>query len=362
MKTFFFLLLAVTMYAQNDRPDTLILSGDRTYPCLITGIDDTKIEFIYSTGRQESSILVAIKSISLEKHGVIYTSETGYTVDINYLKKYVHNRNEEIVKVSNVEFADEKPVSVTDEDGVLNISSELYCKKDFKKWSFGVLYIPYYSGKIYKYEYSYNSWQPYPYYPISIYSFADNQTNMEAQITFAPMKQLRFTFDLGYNSSYRENRHESQYRDQFQNSDYGSLNIEGLKLLDFTIGIKYYFIEYFNEQVSVYAIAGLGKQFAFAEKENKDLYPPTPQTIIEDNGAEFLEELNSPWHFNIGFGAEYFFNQSLSLTSNIRFLYSKVSGEYNYRSIRETQTNTSNRKHTSSDFFTRVGLGVNFYF
>ncbi|RPI67008.1 MAG: hypothetical protein EHM47_15525, partial [Ignavibacteriales bacterium] len=145
--------------------------------------------------------------------------------------------------------------------------------------------------------------------------------------------------------------------------DNGSLSKSDLTLLDFTLGIKYYFKNIMPEQVRVYAVAGLGKQFAFAEEKYEQLFQdPSPIIISEDNGEEFIEDSNSPFYFNLGFGAEYFFNESLSLTSNIRFFYSTFEAKYNSRQITEFETYTTSNELKESDFITRVGLGLNFYF
>ena len=80
----------------------------------------------------------------------------------------------------------------------------------------------------------------------------------------------------------------------------------------------------------------------------------------EDNIEEFTEELNSPWHFNFGFGAEYFFNESLSLNSNIRVLYSSSSGEYNSRYVYKTESSSRVEERSFTNFSTKIGLGLNF--
>jgi hypothetical protein len=134
-------------------------------------------------------------------------------------------------------------------------------------------------------------------------------------------------------------------------------------LFDFNLGIKYYLKNILSGKVTIYALAAVGKQFAFAEEKYEILFQNPPAGVIRvDNQDEFTEDINSPLHFNFGFGAEYFFNESLSLTSNIRFIYSKVEGNYHSRTISEYETETKSLDIKRSDFMTRVGVGFNFYF
>jgi hypothetical protein len=232
------------------------------------------------------------------------------------------------------------------------------------RWSFGVLYVPYYSGKIYSIEQSSYSSSGY-----SVYTTSDNETNMEAQLSFAANEKIHVTFDVGYTSTYYENRSETHTRSDNYRSDSGTLDKNDLTLLNFNLGIKYYFKGLAAKKVSIYAIAGIGKQFAFAEQKNENLYQEQqPGSISENNQDEFTKDSNSPFHLNFGFGAEYFFNESLSLNSNIRFIYSRVEAKYDSRVITSqggttsTTSTSSTINYNKSDFITRIGLGVNFYF
>jgi hypothetical protein len=231
--------------------------------------------------------------------------------------------------------------------------------RHYKKWSFGILYVPYFSGTNYRVVTIDNGYNPPSIY---IYNIVNNETNMEAQLSYGITPELRATIDAGYTSSFVEERSETHYTNLDYSNDYGIINTIGLKLLDFNLGLKYYFGKFFSDKVNIYALAGFGKQIAFAQNEYKNLYPDEIQYIQEDNLEEFTEDLNSPWHFNIGFGAEYFFNESLSLTSNIRILYSSAYGKYNYRYVYASTSSTREEEYTKSDFITRIGLGLNFYF
>jgi hypothetical protein len=358
MKFLVVFFFSVAVLAQNPYPDTLFLTDGRSYPCLITNINDTKARLIYLNKAEESVILQSVKKISLEEHGIIYLSGKGFTFDINQIQNFIENR---LKKIEETQISPTNSASLPNNNKI-EIKNDVQINgviqiQEYKKWSFGVLYIPYYSGRIYTVIRSTS-----PVYPPDTYGYADNETNMEAQLAYSVDQSARLTLDVGYNSSFTETRNEEHYRDTFNNSDYGTLDRSGLTLLDINLGLKYFFIDFFTESVSVYVLAGVGKQFAFAEKKYENLYPQNSPYITEDNIEEYTEDLNSPWHFNLGFGAEYFFNESLSLTSNIRFLYSKISGEYNYRYILGTETRTRTEEYTNSEFITRIGLGLNFYF
>jgi hypothetical protein len=363
MKSLIFFLFSITIFAQYPYPDTLFLTDGRLYPCLITDIDDSRVGMIYSNNRNETVVIEGIKKISLEELGTIYSVGNGFIKDIEVINSYTDKRFKEIKKEQMIKEEQERLAEYLKNDQTEMPNSQMSNfirvqeEENYKKWSFGVLYIPYFSGTIYRVT---RSSDPY-YYP-GTYGYGNNETNMEAQFSYGITAQVRFTFDVGYTSTYSEIRYEEHPRYPGSSSDYGYLTTNGLKLLDINLGLKYYFLDFFVDKVSVYAIAGIGKQFAFAEDKYENLYPQFPVPLAEDNMEEYIEELNSPWHFNLGFGAEYFFSESLSLISNIRFIYSGVSGEYNYRIIQQEQSNTRVEKYTNSEFITRVGLGLNFYF
>jgi len=352
MKSLILLLFPILLFAQMPYPDTLILSNGKEFPCLITSISDSKIDMIYANNKSESVIMKAVDQINIEGLGFVYKFSNGYEIDLQQVEAFVEDRNtqreEELAILSALE-SNEGTVTMT---SAMNLKETI----DSRNWSFGVLYIPYYSGIKYGIDYNYDPSQQ----PLT-YSFSDFETNLEGQLSYGIVSGLRVTLDAAYSSSYAETRYERHISGNYVD-DYGTLNTLGLKLFDFTLGVKYYFKDIITEKVSIYALAGFGKQFAFANRKYEELFVPEPTYTIQDNAEEYLEDLNSPFHFNLGFGVEYFFNESLSLTSNIRILYSVVSGKYNYKFISEFETQTRSEEYSSSDVITRFGLGLNFYF
>lgn len=366
MKTVICLLFPVLLFAQNPFPDNLLLTDGRTYPCLVTNIDDSKVEFVYSNNKSESIVIIAVDQLTIEELGIVYSAGQGFAINIDQIKNFVNERMEKLAEVQLVqeELAKLTAVSTLEpvgDTGEMELGEYFENQKPFqmKKWSFGVLLIPYYSGRIYELIYYSGSYPP-EFYTGSV---ATNEINMQGQLAYAPASNFMLTLDVTYSSSYNERSSESHSRNEYNNYDYGTKTTDGLYLFDFSFGVKYYFLKFFPRTVNIYALAGIGKQFASVDANSEDLYPgPEPSPIIEDNMEEYLESLNSPWHFDFGFGVEYLFNESLSLNSNIRFIYASISSEYDYRLVSDFETVTQTIEYSNSEFITRIGLGMNFYF
>jgi len=331
------------MYAQQPYRDTLFMFNDKVYPCFVTDINESSIKFIYSNNAYESAILKSVSKIVLNNYGEVYNSEKGFLLSMDTLQNISESRWEKLVQ----EKKHEEQLEELNAEILQNDNSEI------NRWSFGVVYIPYSSRKTY---YLNNS----PVFGISVYSFINNETRMEGQFAYLVSPNLRLTFDIGYSLAFTEERDESHTTDGSYVFDSGTLNSRDLKLFNFNLGLKVYFKNFLEEKVTAYWLGGIGKQIAFGSTTNENLY--TSQPAVINNDDEYLEELNSPWHFNVGFGAEYFFNKSLSLFSMMRFSYSIVSAEYKSTTFSGTQRTTSNIQSKDSEITTDFGLGLNFYF
>lgn len=370
MKTLLFLLVPYFMFAQIPTPDSLVLLDGRSTPCLITSIDDSKIYFEYYNSVQELIIIKAVERVYMENYGYVYEAGKGFKFDKDILNVFTENRRDSIMEIMELSkelkkisltppqiIAETDAQEITEKPEKPEIFSWIKSKK-YNKWSFGILYVPYNSGKIY----NVSSGSSYPTDP-SIYYSIESEINMEAQLAYGITQNFRFTLDAGYSSTLNKSRYEYHYVYDSYDNNQGYENTIGLKMLDFTLGLKYYFKNFTPQNVNIYASLGVGKQIAFAQNKYEDLFlDPVPGIIKQDNVEEFAEKINSPWHFNIGFGAEYFFNNSLSLIANIRVLYSSSTGKFNSRYITDYQTTTRFEEYTQRDFSTRIGLGVNFYF
>ncbi len=366
MKAVICLLFPVLIFAQNPFPDTLHLTDGKTYPCLITSIDDTKVEFLYLNNKSESLVLKAVDQLSIEELGAVYSTSQGFTKNVEQVNEFVNDRLEkmteeqleqqELVKLSAVSNSPQ----MGDADST-DLAEYFAFQKAFqmKKWSFGVLLIPYYSGTTYRVIHSFERYPP----KVITTGNSDNEINMQCQLSFRIVSKIMLTLDVTYTSTHNELRSEFHNSSGGNEYDSGTQTADDLSMFDFSLGLKYYALEFFPNNVNFYLLVGFGHQFAFAEVNGQDLYPgPEPVPFFEDNMAEYLEGLNSPWHLDFGFGVEYFFNESLSLNSNIRFIYSSISSEYNYSYSSEYGTENSSIEYSNSEFKTRIGLGLNFYF
>ncbi len=366
MKTVICLLFPALLFAQNPFPDNLLLTDGRTFSCLVSGIDDSKIEFIYMNNKSESMVLKAVDQLAIEGLGIVYSAGQGFAKDADQINKFVDDRMEKLEEEQLVQEELAKLSAVSNSEQMGNTSNtelaeyfEYQKPFEMKKWSFGVLLIPYYSGRIYSVIQYYGQNPPEVY----INSFAENEINLQGQLSYGIVSNVRLTLDVAYSSSYSEQSSEYHRRNEFEGYDSGLRTTNGLYMFDFTLGLKYYFLEFLPNDVNIYALLGFGQQFASAEVTEEDLYPgPEPDPIIEDNMAEYLEGMNSPWHLDFGFGVEYLFNESISLNSNIRFIYASINSEYDYRYITEFETVNRTFEYSSSEFITRIGLGLNFYF
>lgn len=366
MKTLLLVLLPLLTFAQKQLPDTLYLIDGRTAPCLITEIDEDRVYFNYDNNRSESVIIPALRKVSVESFGTVFLEGKWQNTDANKVNSFAEER---LTKINNQRAVDQELQRLSLQSTNIDQSAPLLNnyppaivspigKSQTNKWSFGVIYVPYYSGNVYR-VYRNGNYPPEP----NIYTYVENQISLEAQLAYGITPELRATFDAGYSSTFSEYRNELHQNNSGNSNDYGSISMVGLKLLDFNVGLKYYFKNIIIEKVSIYATASFGKQIAFAQNENQQLFTePIPGLVEEDNIEEFTEDLNSPWHFNFGFGAEYFFNESLSLNSNIRVLYSSSSGEYNSRYVYETESRSQIEERSFKDFSTKIGIGLNFYF
>jgi hypothetical protein len=79
MKTLAVLLFSISLLAQNPYPDTLFLKDGRSFPCLVTDINESGVSFIYSDNKKESLIIEALEGLSVENYGKINSSVLGYS-------------------------------------------------------------------------------------------------------------------------------------------------------------------------------------------------------------------------------------------------------------------------------------------
>ena len=226
-----------------------------------------------------------------------------------------------------------------------------------KKYSFGVLFVPHLFSDIHYYLDN-------PALGVStIYIVGKIEAFFESQLTYELNHKLRLLFNLGYSSTHIKERYEFRQNNPYYNSEYGAELVRDMNIFYFNIGLKHYFTKIRENEVSAYFLAGIGKQFAFVDNTVKNLFDdPVQQSYISDNEIEFLEEMNSPFNANIGFGVEYFFNKSLSLNANMRLIYVTYSGEFKYNYDYQDNHESRKEKIENSEIAKTLGLGLNFYF
>lgn len=354
MKSLLILIAPFFLFAQSSHPDKVYLFNNREFPCTVINIDEDneRIDFIYGENMKESLVLKAIEKLEIENLGVIYQRSTGFSNDFKELQNFINNRNQQRLKIEAV--------------GGKELSNELSkifsdpMQSDFlknKKWSVGLIFIPYYSGENYSISVS-----SYPESYLYVLTNTFNEINLEWYLNYTISRKFDLTFDLSYSSDYSEQRTVNSDTNIYGSSNNGFFKKSGMDKINIHLGLKYYLFEKERENVNVYFLAGFGRQFAFAKESLENLFPNPNTPVIEDNMGDFLEDINSPWHLNAGFGTEYFLNNSVSLTSVIRFLYASASGTFKKREISQYYTKTSEFESTFSKVITRIGLGLNFYF
>jgi|GEM_PF-1123033 len=385
MKYLLFLIFPFIVNAQTACPDTIYTLDNKVYPCLVTSISESDVKFNYPGYGESMLVTNAISRLFISGKGKVFEQDKKYLYAVEELEMLVAERQEvkqyfeeqrwkkEEEKGRLLKKQTEKENLIRSEDSIVMDSSinqitvspadVSYISKqrpfqiDVNRWSFGILFIPYSSGKLYAYVKNSNYDQGY------ITTTINNEINMEGQFALRINNRLSLTLDVGYTSGSVDYNYESHNR-QTAGSGYdeGHKDSDDLKILDFHIGLKYYFTNYFDEKVNAYILGGVGKKLAFATSKYEQLYVAPSAYINEDNQDEFTEEMNSPFSAYFGFGAEYMFNQSLSVYSVIRFYYSRIHAEYNSRTVSQGTSNEYRRILTQSDFITRIGLGLNFYF
>jgi hypothetical protein len=342
MKVILFLLIPVIIFSQTpDYPDTLYLKTGQVYSCLITKIDENMVKLIYMNNMPTSAGLTLVDKIYLEQFNIIYENDS-FTSDINKLNEFVvqrkinlQSRNDQLIPTA-IEYSSEN------------------------KFSFGVFLVPNVNPDIHIYFVD-------PYYGIiKSYTIDKIESSFESQFSIEISPTLWVTLNVGYGSSYIKERNEYFRTSPYDTTREGSEFKYDMDFFNFNIGLKYYFTKLVKNRVSPYFQVGIGKKIAFVDTYEKNLYPdPFYQIYINDNESEYLEDINSPFYAYIGFGVEYFFNNSLSLNANMQLNYLTFSGEYKYNysdTYNYNYKRTTTQKMEYSEITKRVGLGLNFYF
>lgn len=120
----------------------------------------------------------------------------------------------------------------------------------------------------------------------------------------------------------------------------------GLTMITPSIGIKKIIKK--TDRVKPYLTAGIAKTIAMASIEDADA-----------ESEEILEDINSPFIINGGFGIEYFFNPQFSMVMDANLIYQYHSGKI---IVEDDEGDDYLAKIKYSNLFKRVSVGFNMYF
>ncbi len=259
------------------------------------------------------------------------------------------------------------------QDDTVHVSSNQSLPLKFHRFAFGIAFVPYYSGTTYLVQidplrnYDDNSleWE------------VDQKSHSELQASgqFNISPKLAILLSLSYNGN-RE-KHNINYVETEEKrigstdsiktitNDFYERIYDTRKFL-IQLGLMYYFKIPQVKQTSPFLFLEIGRSFAHPNKPLSSLnFNYEDDDIKEKNNLkEFEREINSSWQFALGGGAEYFFNNSLSLKAFIRWQF--VNHRGTFKIIKEnnwTLTRTSYKNKVRwTEFETSAGIGFNFYF
>tara|TARA_B100000315_G_scaffold257604_1_gene306994 strand:- start:27755 stop:28504 length:750 start_codon:yes stop_codon:yes gene_type:complete len=197
-------------------------------------------------------------------------------------------------------------------------------KSQQPKWSFGFEYSPSILSTT-----IIDIW-----FPPSVYYQSIIETKSDAYFSYLIHPKVAITASFGITEKVSEYRYE-RYWDYDSGDNYppdsnGYISNESINILKFGIGLKYYFKQFEIKKVRPFTILEFGKQIAKVTDDFTDLFEEPDDSPPTENEDEYYSDLNSPDFLTAGFGAEYTFNESLSLYATYRIQYEKLKAEYNY--------------------------------
>ncbi len=237
------------------------------------------------------------------------------------------------------------------------------------KFSFGIAYVPYYSGTDYLVQYNplQNSKKVLEWEAVSR-SFTELQGTFRVHVT----RRVTFALNVSYNG-YSEDQ-SVKYSVVDVEIDTSVINTAtsftqkyDFRQLKVRFGALWYLKRPESKRTAPFVTFGMDKIFAWTKSrlpDSRNPIFPNMEIKSDDNASEFVRDLNSPWGFDLGFGAEYFFNNSLSLNAFVswyvffRQATLKIVQDDEWSSTRTSYSNQVKR----TDHETHIGLGLNFYF
>lgn len=357
------ILPAVTLAQSVSQPDTIIAFNGKAFPCLVKEIDDSYAYFVYNGKVKEKILLDGVRKLIVDSLGTVYDNDKGFEVEEKKVTNFIERRNKRIAiteeKRKKKLLAIEKLNSLdslanTGEVEVMETPA-VAPADNMNRWSFGFEYIPYYWGDTFTYL-------PDVIQDYALAPYYNNKVMMESSFSYKVFNKIRILFNIGYNQKSYEERKENYSRNNGNSYNSGYERTEKLNILFLSAGVKYSLKELSPNNVGPYLLFNLGKRFAFPTSSYKNLIDYTQQGITENNAEDYLKEINSPYYVTFGFGAEYAFNNSLTLFSAINISYYHTSGKFEYRNVNPNYEDSLTKDMKISSFETRIGVGLNFYF
>jgi len=350
-------LLPILIFAQTpDYPDTLIAHHSKVYPCRIISVNNDLIQLNFGLNKSSTYTIRIANEIILELYGSVYTRKAGFTTDLKSIQEYLIKRNKIYIELEQLD-----SVSAVANQVPVNSSEPTSASFDgvVEEYSFGFFYSPFIEGRKAAY---YNSS-----YGDDIAVIDEYSTKVESQFAMALKKKLYLSLNVVYSSNKTKTRLENHrtYYDPVNQYDSGEETTNSLKIFTIETGLKYYFSDFVPQNTSAFITVGHCKKFAFVENEEKELFEDnaaTNNTKTTNNINEFLEDLNGPFLLQLGFGAEYFFNKSLSIHSSIRFYYETTSANHKMTEKSDSRETKLTLKVEDDTVNTNIGFGLNFYF
>jgi len=200
----------------------------------------------------------------------------------------------------------------------------------------------------------------------SVTYLTEANASIESYIQYSISNKLSTYFSLYYKDSDTEYYYSHSYTNNADDL------LEGYKINSHTtaikpvIGLKYYLISPQIKAVSPLISFGVGKQF-FNIKYHRFDFPDKSLSyeVIKDTENEYDEGINSPFIVQIGLGAEYYINKSLSFTVNTLYEYLKITSSYKYYTKGTVDTNWHDRidrNITDEKINTIINIGLSLHF
>lgn len=357
MKIIIFILLVGVLYAKNiQKPDSLVSTNNKGVNANIISIDDNIVK-IETNKKQSDYLLESIDKIFVDTLGEVYNKKNGFIIKLTQLQNFLNSRYKNVIKEKERLRESINKQNIKSNQNNVRVNNLLQIKNSGnKKWSFSIIYSLGHK-QIENYNFILSSIKPTPFVSL-IYQTSTGE--FESELTYKVFNSLQVAAFLGYSSA-SFNRRITTESDAYKN---GIEEQNTLNRFLFEIGLKYYLGKLLLNNVTAFIVGTIGKQYAFSNTYSNTLFiNPSYVYIIEDNSDSFIEDLNSPLLLTLGFGAEYFFNKSLSISGLLRYSYSDVSSEYHSKATSPSGSIVINKRTVrNAKLVYRTGLGINFYF